>query len=74
MGGTIECSVTCNGELLINFLTDVKPSVGEFLHFHHLGGYKILQVCHHVSDDMARTEDSLMWVELICEKLEPKGV
>lgn len=56
-------------EKVIVFESNIKPAVGEFLHFFHMGGYQVLKVIHHVSDDCGHSNDELMWIELICKKV-----
>lgn len=60
--------VTNENERVIVFKSNIKPEVGEFLHFFHLGGYQVLKVVHHISDDCV-LEDDLLWIELICKKI-----
>ena len=65
----VEYDVTYKGQSVIQFFSEVKPEVGEYLHFPHLGGYEVLKICHRISDDNKRAEDEMMWIELICKKL-----
>ena len=60
--------VTNENERVIVFKSNIKPEVGEFLHFFHLGGYQVLKVVHHISDDCV-LKDDLLWIELICKKV-----
>lgn len=60
--------VTNENERVIVFKSNIKPEVGEFLHFFHLSGYQVLKVVHHISDDCV-LEDDLLWIELICKKI-----
>ena len=44
------------------------PRVGEFLHFPHIGGFKVKDVVYEISDD--RDENKIMWVEVYVDKLK----
>lgn len=65
----IEYDVTYKGKSVIQFFSDVKPVIGEYLHFPHLGEYEVLKIRYHISDYNKRAEDEMLWIELICKKL-----
>lgn len=64
--------ITNKNQKVIIFQSNIKPEVGEILHLPHQGGYQVLEVVHHVSDDCGHANDELMWIELICKKVEKK--
>jgi hypothetical protein len=64
--------VTDENEKVIVFKSNIKPEVGDYLHFFHLGGYQVSKIVHHISDDLSHAEDELLWIELICKKVKRK--
>ena len=65
--------VTDENEKVIVFKSNIKPEVGDYLHFFHLGGYQVSKIVHHISDDLENSGgDELLWIELICKKVKEK--